>query len=447
MDLLTRYTNTVHSRDRTVDPTLRILGRILGGEAHEGAVRLWDGTFVATTPEPLFTLVLTHPGALRRMLVPPTDLAMGEAFVRGDFDVEGDLEAAIATVARAAARLSTRDWLTLSAQALSLPTMRSPRPALPRARLRGPLHTRVRDRMAVRHHYDVGNEFFALWLDKRMVYSCAYFRTGTEDLDTAQEDKLELICRKLRLRPGERLLDIGCGWGGLIMYAAERFGADATGVTLSEPQARWAQQHIIAAGLQNRCRAEVCDYREVTGGPFDKIVSVGMFEHVGRTRLPEYFAKALTLLRPGGLFLNHGIAERPERPVWRRLVRRRSYVNAHVFPDGELVPVGETLAAAEAAGFEVRDVEGLREHYMRTLRLWRERLEARAAEAIALGEGHYRSWRLFTAAFAYGFATGRTGVFQALLARPTASGAVALPWTRVDIYEGPRPQPGGGAMA
>ncbi len=435
MALTTKPAGRARLHDRPAEVTVRILDQLFNGQARSVTVRLWDGTLLPSTEPPRFTLVLNHPGALRRMLVPPTDLAMGEAFVRGDFDVEGDLEAAIDLVADAATRLGGREWLGLAAQALALRGgTTSPRAVPPRVRLRGLPHTLSRDRVAVRHHYDVGNDFFALWLDRRMVYSCAYFAAGTEEIDAAQEAKLDLVCRKLRLRPGERLLDIGCGWGGLIIHAAQHYGVQAVGITLSEPQAQWAQRKIAEAGLQDRCRVEVRDYREVADGPFDKLVSVGMVEHVGRSRLPEYFARARTLLRPGGLFLNHGMAGRPMSPPWRRLGRRTSFIQAHVFPDVDTVPLGESLAMAEAAGFEVRDIEGLREHYVRTCRLWLKRLEACRDRAIALvGEGKYRTWLLLTAGVAHEFAIGRTSVFQALLAKPDARGTVALPWSRANL--------------
>jgi len=359
--------------------------------------------------------------------------------VRNDFEVDGNLEAAIVAMVRAVTtRRPVGAWARLGLQALLLPRVPRDTPAPARARLHGRVHSLARDRAAVRHHYDVGNEFYALWLDRRMVYSCAYFPSGAEDIDEAQEAKLEHICRKLRLQPGERLLDIGCGWGGLVRYAAERYGVQALGVTLSEPQARWGQQRIAEAGLTDRCRVEVMDYREATEGPFDKIVSVGMFEHVGRSRLPEYFGRAWALLRPGGLFLNHGISGRPVPPVWRRLGRRASFINAHIFPDGDLVSVSDALGVAEAAGFEVRDVEGLREHYARTLRLWVQRLDAHRDEAVRLvGELKYRTWRIFMAGCAYAFADRRISVFQSLLAKPDAAGTVALPWSRGDIYRAP----------
>jgi cyclopropane-fatty-acyl-phospholipid synthase len=398
-------------------------------------VRLWNGATLPATGDAGFTLILTHPGALRRMLLPPTDLTAGEAFVRGDFDIEGDLEEAVGAMARAALTRTPREWAEIAIMTLSLPRTTSGGTTLPRAQLSGRRHSLTRDRTAVRHHYDAGNDFYALWLDRWLVYSCAYFPLGTEDLDTAQEAKLEHICRKLRLRPGERVLDIGCGWGGFVRYAAARYGVHVLGVTLSEPQARYAQDRIRADGLEGRAEVRVADYREVTDEPFDKLVSVGMFEHVGRERLPEYFARAWTLLRPGGLFLNHGIAARPAVVIRRTRGLGPTFMQAHVFPDGELEPIADTLVAAEAVGFEVRDVENLREHYARTLRLWRRNLEAHAQRAAEIaGAARYRTWRLFLAAAAQGFVAGRTEVFQSLLARPDASGAIALPWSRAHLY-------------
>ncbi len=417
------------------ETTRRILRALLGPAPRGLAVRLWDGTVWPPSPqEPRVTLVLTHPGALRAMLRGPLDLALGEAFVGGDFEIEGDLEAAFALV-DGLPKPGAREIAAMAAHTARLPRTHPLTAALPRAaQLRGSKHSRERDRLAIAHHYDVGNDFYRLWLDRRLVYSCAYFPRGDEDLDAAQEAKLDLICRKLRLRPGERFLDIGCGWGGLVTYAAERYGVQAVGITLSRAQANLAAEEIARAGLADRCTVEIRDYRDLPSEPFDKIASVGMFEHVGRERLPEYFATAYAALRPGGLFLNHGIAAvRSLRPPWPR--GRSSFVDRYVFPDGELVPIGEALGVAEDAGFEVRDVESLREHYARTLRAWRDRLETRHAEAIAAaGEAVFRTWRLFMAASAHGFATGRLNVYQALLARPDDGGGVHLPPTRADSY-------------
>lgn len=295
----------------------------------------------------------------------------------------------------------------------------------------GRLHSISRDRDAVAYHYDISNEFYALWLDRRLVYSCGYFTDPADDLDAAQERKLDYTCRKLRLTPGERLLDIGCGWGGLLLYAATRYGAEGVGITLSRPQADLANERIREAGQGDRCRVLVCDYREMDGaGAFDKIASVGMVEHVGESRLPEYFRRAFRLLRPGGVFLNHGIAANPAYPA----PPGPSFSDHYVFPDGELPPLGVTLRAAEDQGFEVRDVENLREHYILTLGHWRRRLEERCAEARRIaGEAIYRTWRLYLAGAAHTFSVGKNNVYQALLSRHDR-GRTGLPLTRADWY-------------
>jgi cyclopropane-fatty-acyl-phospholipid synthase len=405
-------------------------------------VRLWDGGELVpdVAGPPRFTLVFHHPAALGRMVLDRSDAALGEAYIWGAFDIEGDIIAAfdLADVVRNV-RLAGWERLRLAVVAFTLragrgtPTtqvrcLRAP------ARLVGRLHSRARDQAAISYHYDVSNAFYALWLDRRMVYSCAYFPTGTETLDEAQEHKLEHICRKLRLRPGERLLDIGCGWGGLCLYAAERYGVDATGVTLSRRQAELAAQRIAAAGLARRCRVVLCDYRDLRAGPqFDKIASIGMFEHVGRAELARYFAQVRDLLRPGGLFLNHGIASQPG--TFPRHGPGRSFIDRYVFPDGELLPVSETVTAMETAGFEIRDVESLREHYVQTLRHWVAGLEAWREEVVATtNEATYRTWRLYMAGAAHAFQHGRLNLYQVLAVWPRPDGHCELPPTRADLY-------------
>jgi cyclopropane-fatty-acyl-phospholipid synthase len=248
-------------------------------------------------------------------------------------------------------------------------------------------------------------------------------------LETAQKRKLDYICRKLRLQKGDRLLDIGCGWGGLIIYAAKKYKVSALGITLSEPQAKLANERIQKEGLSDRCRAEVRDYRQVDGaGSFDKIVSIGMVEHVGESKLPEYFSQAWRLLRPGGVFLNHGIAHPPPA------TRGQSFSQAYVFPDSEPVPISASTRIAEEVGFEVRDVESLREHYWLTLRHWVRRLEAHHEDAVRVtDEATYRVWRLFMSASAYRFRTGFYNIYQSLLVKPDR-GISGLPLTRADWY-------------
>ena len=415
------------------------------------AVRFWDGSLDEPAEEPRFTIVLESPGSLRRMLLPPSELTLTESYIFGDVDIEGNLEAAADLGDIAASRLrSPRALLRLARHVLALPRDERPgeedKEQAGSPHLSGRRHSTRRDREAVRFHYNVGNAFYALWLDARMVYSCAYFAHEIDDLDRAQESKLDLICRKLRLKPGERLLDIGCGWGGLIMHAARRYGVVALGITLSDAQAELARERIAAAGLSDRCKVELRDYRELVKDsrlePFDKLASVGMIEHVGRKRLSEYFTAAYAALRPGGLFLNHGIdsiqGSRPESIASRtagRLWQRGEFIDRYVFPDGELLPSALVIATAERSGFELRDVESLREHYWLTLRHWVRRLEARRREAIELvGETTYRVWRLYMSASAYGFRTGRIGIIQSLLAKPHADGRVELPRTRADVY-------------
>jgi cyclopropane-fatty-acyl-phospholipid synthase len=444
---------------RALGVARRIVAELFGAPAARWfAVRYWSGPEEAGGGKnpPRFTLILRHPAALIRMLLPPTEMRIAEAFLRDDFEIEGDLEAAAGLAAPLAERLrSPGRLLRLALLLVRLPrgdgavgeasqpgdATRHWRPW--RRVAAGRRHTRVRDSQAIKHHYDVGNDFYSLWLDDDLAYSCGYFPTGNEDLAQAQEAKFELICRKLRLRPGERLLDIGCGWGGLIRYAVRRYGVTALGITLSEAQAALARERIARDGLDDRCTVEVRDYRDLPRDlTFDKVASVGMFEHVGRARLDAYFAEAMRLTRPGGLFLNHGIislddarARQGAAVPLRRLWGMGRFMDRYVFPDGELVSLATVVAGAEAAGFETRDVESLREHYAETLRLWVRRLERRSSEARALvGEKTYRVWRLYMAASAHAFRTARIGIAQVLLARPTADGACCLPRTRADLY-------------
>ena len=414
-------------------------------------IRFWDGiTDRGRDPHPRFTLVLNRPAALRRMLLPPSELSLVESYLSGDIDIDGSMEAAAILKDLMRARLNSVGAIArLSALVLKLPgkveddleDSRFPE----RARKLGPRHTPVRDAAAVRFHYDIGNNFYKLWLDKRMVYSCAYFRSPDDSLDAAQEAKLDLICRKLRLTPGQRFLDIGSGWGGLIMYAAERYGVDATGITLSENQAALARERIEAAGLADHCRVEIRDYRTLTqDDAYDKIASVGMVEHVGESHLPVYFESVYRALKAGGLFLNHGIvsleAARPKTiagKMWDRFWKSGAFIDTYVFPDGRLTASSEVIAAAEQVGFEVRDVESLREHYAMTLRHWVRALEDKSAEVKAIvGDHTYRVWRLYMSTSANAFATAAINVIQTLLAKPDAAGRSDIPSTREDIYAG-----------
>ncbi len=419
-------------------------------------IRLWDGTTVAGEGETDLTVVINSPGALRRMLRPPVELKLGEAYLRGDFELEGNVtRAGPALGASRSATGSATELANLARLWLRLPsdeaesvagTGYGERPAEIEASER----SREWDREGIQYHYDAGNDFFQLFLDRRMVYSCAYFPTGEETLDEAQEKKLDHICGKLRLREGDRFLDIGCGWGALVIHAAERYGARALGVTLSEKQHALALRRIEEAGLGDRAEVRLMDYRDVgkdaANGEeaFDKIASVGMFEHVGRERLPEYFDHVYRLLRPNGLFLNHGIAGKPvqrsrvgsilHRVLNPVLIGGTTFRKRYIFPSGGLVPVSEANLVAQRSGFEVRDVENLREHYARTLGLWAQRLESRKEEAIRVGgERMYRLWRIYMGIGSWQFEGGEFDLGQSLLLRPDG-GPSTLPLSRADLY-------------
>ncbi|MFV0129540.1 class I SAM-dependent methyltransferase [Streptomyces sp. HMX112] len=395
-------------------------------------IRAWDGSEAGPPGAPV--LVLRHRRALRRMLWKPGELGLARAWVAGELDVEGDLYEALD-------RLATFIWArggdakdavhplrdpALRAAARELVRIAGPWPPPPAPaeevrRRTGPLHTKRRDKDAISHHYDVGNDFYELVLGPSMVYSCAYWTEGGT-LEQAQADKLDLICRKLALKEGDRLLDVGCGWGSMAIHAAREYGARVVGVTLSTEQAAYARKRIADEGLTDRIEIRVQDYRDVRDGPYDAISSIGMAEHVGRVRYREYADDLYALLKPGGRLLNHQIARRPEPD--EDAYRVDDFIDRYVFPDGELAPIGRTVATLEEAGFEVRDVEAIREHYALTLRRWVANLEADWAEAKRLtSPGRARVWRLYMAASAVSFERNRIGVNQVLAVRTPASGA------------------------
>jgi len=416
------------SRPGDASVALALLHAIFGREyARRFAVALWDGTREEAREREEFTLCVNEPGALRAAFSPPADLNAGRAFAAGLIDVRGDLESAVDALYRAGET-------TTPARALDVIrlTRRLPKPDLPQLReasMHGAQHSLARDRQAIGFHYDLPVEFFASFLDSSLTYSCAYYADGVDSLEAAQRAKIDYVLRKLRLRAGERLLDIGCGWGGLVVRAAE-LGATVLGITLSAGQCGEARRRIAAAGLEGRARVELRDYRELGGERFEKIVSVGMCEHVGGSRIDEYFRAAFDALEPGGLFLNHGIANQAGGSG-----KASGFIERFIFPDGELLSISRTLRSAEAQGFEVRDVENLREHYARTLRAWVANLErGREAAIAAASEPVYRAWRLYMAGSAQGFRSGRMGLFQSLLARRDAAGAARVPATRSDLY-------------
>lgn len=425
---------TVISHEK--ETTLQILEALFPPENLEQIrVRLWDDSFWSEHREANVTLVLNYPGALRAMLLPGTELGLAEAYLHNDIDIEGNIEA-IFDLADHLIR-ETRSFgkkLKIFRLLKQLPVV-PPRLAIQRdpIKLTGKQHSIERDHQAVTYHYDVSNDFYALWLDPNMVYSCGYFLNADDPIEKAQMEKMNYICKKLRLRPGQRLLDIGCGWGGLVICAAQNFGVDATGITLSKPQADYANQRIAELGLSDRCRVLVQDYRQVSEAePYDRLVSVGMFEHVGRTLLKQYFEKAYRLLKPHGVFLNHGIS----LTQTHKQAGPDPFSDRYVFPDGELVPIQETLTTAEQVGFETRDVESLREHYFLTLRQWVDRLERNHEHAMRFVDEHtYRVWRLYMSGSIHGFKTRRLNVYQSLFVKPGDRGDTRLPLTRIDWYK------------
>ena len=425
---------TVVTHDKVI--TLQLLEELfLPHKLEEIRVRLWDDSFWPGDKEANVTLVLNYPGALRAMLLPGTELGMAEAYLHNDIDIEGSIEAIFDLADGLTNEVgSLRKKIKLLRLLKQLPAV-PPRLVIQRGpvKLKGKQHSIERDRQAVTYHYDVSNDFYALWLDPNMVYSCGYFLNADDTIEKAQVEKLNYICKKLRLRPGHRLLDIGCGWGGLVICAAQNYGVDATGITLSQPQADYANRRIAELGLSDRCRVLVQDYRQVSEAElYDRLVSVGMFEHVGEALLKQYFEKAYRLLKPFGVFLNHGITT----TLSNNRARADSFSDAYVFPDGELVPIYETLVTAEQVGFETRDVESLREHYVLTLRQWVERLEKNHDRAMRFVDEHtYRVWRLYMSGSIHGFKTRRLNVYQSLFVKPDIDGRINFPLSRIDWYK------------
>lgn len=420
---------------------LRILQRLLAGMDNPPAIRLWNEAHHQLSPASSFTLVVRDPVLLRRLVLRRDPLELADAYFQGRLDVEGDLYAALGLKAHFETReLRLPEKLALVVDALRLPAG-DPDQRQAKVGWTAPLgryfrhrHSRHSDRAAIRHHYDVSNAFYGLWLDAERVYSCAYFEHPEDTLEAAQRGKLDHICRKLRLQPGERFLDIGCGWGALACWAARHYGVRAHGITLSEQQFAYAQARIHAEGLAGRVTVELRDYRDLPGdGVYDKVASVGMFEHVGLANLPLYYRTVRRLMRPGGLFLNHGITHDAEG--WQRSLGTE-FINRYVFPDGELDCVSNIQLGMERAGFELHDVEGLRPHYALTLRHWVQRLEAaREAALQVVDEATFRVWRLYMVACALAFEEGRTGVYQILASRRD-DGRWPLPLTRQDLYPG-----------
>ncbi|MEY2433926.1 MAG: cyclopropane-fatty-acyl-phospholipid synthase [Acidimicrobiaceae bacterium] len=388
------------------------------------AFRAYDGSALGPAEAPA-TLVLRSPDALRRIITAPGELGFARAYVSGDLDVEGDIFEALSLRDRLPdVRLSPRQFLA-AVREVGLRNLRGLPPPPEEARLRGRRHSVARDRAAVRHHYDVSNDFYRLVLGPSLTYSCAVFTSDDTTLEQAQANKYELVARKLDLHEGMRLLDVGCGWGGMVLHAAQNHGARAVGITIAERQCDLASKRAADAGLIDSVEIRNQDYRLTDDGPYDAISSIGMFEHVGEDRLADYFRSLFDLLAPGGRMLNHGISRPPGASA---RFERNSFIDHYVFPDGELHEVGRVVSIMQQAGFEVRHVESLREHYAKTLRHWVANLEDNWDEAVQLvGPARARIWRLYMAGSALNFEANRSQIHQVLGVKP-ANGSSAMPW-------------------
>jgi cyclopropane-fatty-acyl-phospholipid synthase len=411
----------------------RLLEDVLGDDPPV-RIEAWDGSGVGRA-DAAARVLFRSPDAFRRIVAAPGELGFARAYVAGDIDVEGDVFAAL-DLQHHIPSLRLRPRHLRMVLRLLRPTQLRPLPPPPQeARLRGRRHTRERDAQAIAHHYDVGNDFYRLVLGPALTYSCAVFEHPDTTLEEAQTAKIELVCRKLGLQPGDRLLDVGCGWGSLVLHAARHHGVRAVGVTVSREQRDLAVARVEEAGLADRVEIRLQDYRDIPDGPYDAISSIGMFEHVGAARMAAYFTDLNQLLRPGGRLLNHAISRPPGQNA---ALDPRGFVARYVFPDGELIEVGQVTTAMQQAGFEARHMESLREHYGRTLRCWVTNLEANWEDAVALvGEAPARVWRLYMAGSAVNFETNRIQIHQVLGVKTPPTGASGMPprptWDRAPL--------------
>ena len=388
-------------------------------------IKAYDGTDVGPR-DARTTITLRSRDALVRMATAPGELGFARAYIAGDIEIDGNIYDVLSLKDALPVVKLTLDQLKELVQTVGLRNLRKIPPPPEEHRRQGRFHTRRSDSSAIQHHYNVSNEFFELVLGSSLTYSCAVFEDRAESLERAQQRKYELICQKLGLQPGMRLLDIGCGWGGMVLHAAKHHGVQAVGVTISENQANFAEKQVAEAGLTDLIEIRTQDYRDVADGPYDAVSSIGMFEHVGMRRLSEYFNTVNNLLAPGGRLLNHAISRRQTER--RSFVRRTGFLDRYVFPDGELHEVGSVITALQNAGLEVRHLENLREHYALTLRRWVFNLEENWEAAVAeVGEGRAKIWQLYMAGSAVMFEANDIHVDQVLAIKTPPDGDSHIP--------------------
>jgi len=425
---LSRRQGSGQFHDSTGTAVQNILELMLANYHGPVAIKLWNGQTVVGSSASCCTLIFRHPAPLRELVLHKDLVRLAEAYIVGELDVEGDIETLFDLVEYLIQHMP--HWparLRLVHHALHLPyddIIESSN------RIRATAEERRNSLASIAFHYDIGNEFYSLWLDPEMVYSCAYFKNTDQSLADAQHDKLDYICRKLRLSPGQTLLDIGCGWGALVIWAARHYGVNAHGITLSQQQYSRAVERVQNEGLDNRVRIELKDYRSlIQNEQYDRVVSVGMFEHIGITNFQAYFDIIKKILKPGGLFLNHSITN---DTGWQINPLTR-FINRYVFPDGELARISDMTNAMEKAGFEILDVEGLRQHYNLTLCRWIQALETHRNQAVNIvGEATYRVWQLYMAGAAYYFNEGSMGLYQVLAGHNRQP--LPVPLRREDLY-------------
>ena len=423
----------------TVAQTLAPLVEAALGRNFPIHIRAWDGSSNGPEDAPV-RLKINNRRALRRILWSPNELGFARAYVAGDVELDGDIFEAFEAIQGTgpepvAVTMDRQTRKALLTAVLKLGVVGPPpKPPAEEARLHGRQHSKHRDSEAIAHHYDVGNDFYRIVLGESMTYSCAYWAEPTFGLSDAQFAKCDLVARKLGLREGMRVLDVGCGWGTFALHAARTYGVQVVGVTLSHEQAGYAKKRMAQEGVADLVEIRVQDYRDVDDGPYDAISSIGMAEHVGAEMLPVYAADLFALLRPEGRLLNHAISRRPGP---RTAFSKTSFIDRYVFPDGELEPMALMIESLEGVGFEVRDVESLREHYALTLRQWVANLEADWDEAVRLtSAGRARIWRLYMAGSALAFEGNHIGINQVLAVKPSSRGASGLPRTRAAFIGG-----------